>query len=302
MHFVDVAGAQVAFRVDGQGPGVVLVHGTAGNGETHWGPVAERLAERWTVVRPDYSGSGETRDDGRPLSVAGLAAQVAAAAEAAELDRFHLLGFSLGAVVAVQVAADHPERVHSLVPLGGFVSGADSRLQMMLKFWRALIDRDRGALARHWLLSGFSPAFLSSLTPAMLEDCVALSLAAANWEGARRQIDLDVAVDIRATAGRVAAPTLVVGCRQDQMVPPAHARDLAACIPGAAYAELGCGHCAPLEVPEALLDLAEPFFLQHESQGGLTVPRKAAHKEAACPTRGGIPPWPDSTCRSGSAS
>jgi pimeloyl-ACP methyl ester carboxylesterase len=261
MKFVEVAGARVAFRVDGQGPGVVLVHGTAGDGETHWGPVAERLAERWTVVRPDYAGSGQTEDDGRPLAVTELAGQVVAAAAAAGLDRFHLLGFSLGAVVAVQVAADHPERVRSLVLLGGFVSSADSRLQMILKLWRALGERDRGTLVRHWILTGFSPAFLSSLTPQMLEDNVALGLATKNWEGVRRQIDLDLAVDIHATAARVVAPTLVVGCRQDQVVPPAHARALAARIPGADYAELDCGHCGPLEVPDALLALVEPFFV-----------------------------------------
>jgi pimeloyl-ACP methyl ester carboxylesterase len=264
MPFVEVAGARVAYQVTGRGPGIVLVHGTAGDGDTHWGPVAERLAARWTVVRPDYAGSGATRDDGSPLSVAGLAGQVAAAAEAAGLDRFHLLGFSLGAVVAVQLAADHPQRVRSLVPLGGFVSGADTRLQMMLRFWQGLIDRDREALVRHWLLTGFSPAFLSSLTPEMLEDTVALSLQIKNWQGVRRQIDLDLAIDIRAVARRVAVPTLVVGCRQDQMVPPTHARALAARIPDADYTELDCGHAAPLECPDALIGLVEPFFAQAE--------------------------------------
>src|SRR3546814_4331414 len=94
----------------------------------------------------------------------------------------------------------------------------------------------------------------------MLEDAVALSLAAKNWGGTRRQIDLDLAVDIRAVARRVVTPTLVVGCRQDQMVPPAHARALAACIPGAAYRELDCGHVAPLERPDALVALVEPFL------------------------------------------
>jgi pimeloyl-ACP methyl ester carboxylesterase len=98
----------------------------------------------------------------------------------------------------------------------------------------------------------------------MLEDQVALSLAAKNWEGVRRQIDLDLAVDIHGTAAHVVAPTLVVGCRQDQMVPPAHARALAARIPGAGYAELDCGHLALLERPDALLALVEPFLAAAE--------------------------------------
>lgn len=260
MRFVDVADARVAYRTEGRGPAVMLLHGTAGDGETHLGPLAARLAERWTVVRPDYSGSGVTEDSGGPLTVAGLAQQAKAVADAAGLDRFHLLGFSLGAVVAVQVAADHPQRVASLVPLGGFVSSRDSRLQMMLKFWRDLVDRDRAALVRHWILTGFSPAFLSSLSPETLEDYVALSLATKNWRGVRRQIDLDLDIDMRDVARQVAAPTLVVGCGQDQMVPPAHARALAAAIPGAGYAELDGGHCALLEAPDALAALVEPFF------------------------------------------
>lgn len=268
MHFVGIKGARVAYRIDGPAPGrgtaVVLVHGTGGTGETHLGPLAARLAERWTVVRPDYAGSGMTQDDGGPLTVDGLAEQVLAAADAAGLGRFHLLGFSLGAVVAVRIAAGHPERVTSLVPLGGFVSGSDSRLQMMLKFWLDLIDRDRGALARHWLLTGFSPAFLSGQTAQTLEDNVALTLATQNWEGVRRQIDLDLTVDIREAAARVRAPTLVIGCRQDQMVPPAHARGLAASIADADYAELDSGHGAAVEATAALADLVEPFFTATE--------------------------------------
>ncbi|MPZ09012.1 MAG: alpha/beta fold hydrolase [Kiloniellaceae bacterium] len=260
MPIVDVAAAKVAYRVDGRGPGLLLVHGTAGDSETNWNLTVDRLAERWTVVRPDYSGSGAPEDDGAPLTVAGLARQVVAAAEAAGIVPFHVLGYSLGAVVAVKAAAEHPDKVRSVVPLGGFVSSADSRFQLQMKFWRTLVDRDREALARHWVLTGFSPAFLSRLDSQSLEQIVALNLEGKNWEAIARQIDLDLAIDIGAEAARVAAPALVIGCRQDQMVPPTHARDLAARIPGATYAELDSGHAAPMEAPDALLDLVEPFL------------------------------------------
>jgi pimeloyl-ACP methyl ester carboxylesterase len=260
MPVVEIAGARVHYLVDGSGPGLVLVHGTGGNAGTSWTPMLERLTARWTVVRPDYSGSGATRDDGGPLTLPGLARQVVAAAERAGLASFHLLGYSLGALVAVQAAADYPAQVRSLVALGGFVSGADPRLQMMLKFWQDLIARDRAAIARLWVLSGFSPAFLSTLTPAELEAIVELNLAVVDWDGVARQIGLDLTADVHGAAARVVAPTLVLGCRQDQMVPPAHARDLAACIPGAAYRELDSGHAAPVEAAGPLLDLVEPFF------------------------------------------
>lgn len=266
MPFVEVAGARVNYLVDGSGPGLVLVHGTGGSAEISWTPMLERLTAQWTVVRPDYSGSGATRDYGGPLTLPGLARQVVAAAAHAGLASFHLLGYSLGALVAVQAAADHPAQVRSLVALGGFVSGADSRLQMMLKFWRDLIACDREAIARLWVLSGFSPAFLSALTPAELEAIVELNRATVDWDGVARQIDLDLTADVHEAAARVVAPTLVLGCRQDQMVPPSHARRLAARIPGAAYGELDSGHAAPVEAVGPLLDLVEPFLRGVEAE------------------------------------
>jgi pimeloyl-ACP methyl ester carboxylesterase len=111
-----------------------------------------------------------------------------------------------------------------------------------------------------WVLSGFSPAFLAALTPAELEAIVELTLTAVDWDGVARQVDLDLAADVGEAATRVVAPTLVLGCRQDQMVPPDHARRLAACIPGAAYRELDSGHAAPVEAVGPLLDLVAPFF------------------------------------------
>jgi len=264
MPFADVAGAQVNYLVDGSGPGLVLVHGTGGSAELSWTPLLERLTAEWTVVRPDYAGSGLTQDDGAVLTLSGLARQVVAAAQHAGLASFHLLGYSLGALVAVQAAADYPAQVRSLVALGGFVSSADARLQMMLKFWQDLIARDRAAIARLWVLSGFSPAFLSALTPAELEAIVELNRTAVDWDGVARQVDLDLAADVAEAAARVVAPTLVLGCRQDQMVPPDHARRLAACIPGAVYRELDSGHAAPVEAVGPLLDLVEPFLRDAE--------------------------------------
>ena len=263
MPVVEAGGARVAYRVDGAGPPLVLVHGTGGSAETSWTEMIDRLAGRWTVVRPDYAGSGETTDGGGALSLDALAAQVVAAAEHAGAVPFHLLGFSLGAVVAVKIAADYPERLRSVVPLAGMLTAADPRLQFQLRLWRHLIDTDREAMARLGLITCFSPAYVGRFDAATIEQAVASDLAANDWDGLARQVDLDMTLDVTAEAAKVAAPALVIGCRQDQILPPErHARALAAAIPGADYAELDCGHCAPFETPEALLDLVEPFLLR----------------------------------------
>jgi 3-oxoadipate enol-lactonase len=262
MPVVEVGEAKVAYRVEGKGPGLVLVHGTGGNSETNWAQVVGRLSDRWTVVRPDYAGSGETIDDGAPLRIDALAAQVVAAAQAAGTVPFDLVGFSLGAAVATKIAADHPDKIRSVVLLAGFASGDDPRFKLQFRLWRELIDSDGEALARIVLLTGFSPAFLSGLGDEAIETAVQEIVAGNNWPGMARQVDLDLAADVRAEAARIMRPTLVIGCTHDHMVPSAHAKELARLIPGATYAELDSGHLAPLEKPAELLDLIEPFLLR----------------------------------------
>lgn len=262
MSVVEIDGAKVAYRVEGKGPGLVLVHGTGGNGETNWTQVVDRLSERWTVVRPDYAGSGETIDDGGPLAIETLSAQVVAAAEAAGAVPFDLVGFSLGAAVAIKIATDHPDKVRSVVLLAGFATGDDPRLRFQFRLWRDLIGRDREALARIVLLTGFSPAHLSSLSDDVIETAVQDIVAGNNWPGMARQVDLDLIVDVQAEAERISKPTLVIGCIHDHMVPSAHAKELVRIIPGATYAEVESGHLAPLEQPNDLIALIEPFLLQ----------------------------------------
>lgn len=263
---VEIPGARVAYRRDGDGPPLVLVHGTGGDAESNWGAMLDRFAAEWTVIRPEYSGSGATADDGRPLDLAFLAAQVLAAATAAGAERFHLVGFSLGAAVAARLAADHPARVRSLVLAAGFAASDDARLRLEFALWRDLVGRDRATLARLLLLTGFSPEFLSGLGVVGLERAVAEVLATTDWDGMARQIDLDLDLDVWDALPRIVAPTLAIGCALDHMVPPAHARALAAAIPGARYAELPTGHLAPMERPGAFSEVVAAFL--REVSGG----------------------------------
>lgn len=253
-------GAEVAYRKDGAGPALVLVHGTGGDSESNWDALAEGLSADWTVVRPDYSGSGATVDDGRPLAVAYLAGQVRAAAEHAEAVPFHLVGFSLGAAVAIHIAAEHPDLVRSLTLIAGFASADDPRLRLQFELWRDLAAKDRSALARLILLTGFSPDAVADLGENGVEEAIQATLKTANWPGLARQIDLDLTLDVTEQAASIETPTLVVGCTLDHMVAPSHARRLAESIAGARYVELPTGHLAPMEAPQAVRDVLTEFL------------------------------------------
>jgi pimeloyl-ACP methyl ester carboxylesterase len=153
--------ATVAYELTGTGPAVVLVHGTSAN-RAQWAPLTAAIAGRYTVLALDYSGSGDTVDHGGALTVADLAAEVRAAADHAGLDRFHLVGHSLGAVIAAHVAATDPQRICSLLMHAGWVR-TDSRMDAEFRYWIELVrtDAERGTtlLAQLLTLTAFGPGY-----------------------------------------------------------------------------------------------------------------------------------------------
>jgi len=260
MPYVQTNEARVAYRLDGSGPGLVLVHGTGGNSETNWAAMVDRLSQGHTVIRPDYSGSGDTVDDGEPLSLAQLAGQVVAAAKDAGAIPFDLVGFSLGSAVATYIAAEFPELVRSVVLVSGFVSSADARQAAQFALWDDLIRSDVKSMARLMLLSGFSPEFITRMGGDAVEESIRQIVATMQWEGMARQVELDMRIDVADQARRIDRPTLVVGCTNDQMVPIHHARALASLISGSRFKEIKSGHVVPQERPQDLAAMVLAFL------------------------------------------
>lgn len=264
MPNVDVDGASVAYQVEGRGPALVLVSGTGGNLESNWAHLMPALSARYTVVRVDYAGSsGDTRDDVAELTIDRLAGQVAAAINATGIDRFHLVGYSLGSSIALQTAIIFADRVRSLTLLAGFASGRDTRFALQSALWRDLIGHDPRQFARLIILTGLSPQALSSFQESDVKLWIDAICSNNDWEGISRQIVLDATLDVSALLPRLSVPTLSIGCEHDHMVPPQHARQLASAIPGARYRELPCGHLAPFEQPDAFLELLNDFTSDH---------------------------------------
>ncbi|MTJ80222.1 MAG: alpha/beta fold hydrolase, partial [Telmatospirillum sp.] len=203
MNRIEVDGGTVSYQVDGHGPGLVMVHGTGGDSRSNWDLLVPAFVDDWTVVRPDYAGSGQTRDAGGALDVGALAAQVVSAARASGAVPFDLVGFSLGAAVATVIAADYPDLVRRVVLLGAFLSSAAPRQRLQFGLWRDLIRTDRQAMARLILLTGFSPAHLAGMEAADIDAAAASIVADTRWDGMARQVELDLTLDVAGAGGRV---------------------------------------------------------------------------------------------------
>jgi 3-oxoadipate enol-lactonase len=269
MQLIEVNGATISFRTDGDGPALVLIAGTGGNLNSNWDHLIPALAATHRVLRIDYAGSsGATRDPVRELTVERLAGQVMAAADAAGFDRFDLVGYSLGSALAMYIAATQPQRVRALVLLAGFASGRDTRFALQSALWRDLIQHDPRSFAGLIVLTGLSPQVVSALSEEALKGWIDAICENNDWDGILRQIDLDSCLDVTPLLSQIRAPTLSIGCTHDHMVPPQHARALATAISGARYAELESGHLAPFEQPEAFVKLLLEFVGSAKSHQG----------------------------------
>ncbi|WP_433443020.1 alpha/beta fold hydrolase [Nonomuraea sp. CA-141351] len=257
MPFVTTRGTTVPYTATGTGPGLVLLHGTSGDAATHWSHLSGRFTDRRRVIVPDYAGSGESTVEDGELTLDLLVEQAVAVIGDAADAPVDLVGFSMGAVVAAATTAAHPESVRRLVLIAGWVNSDDCRFRLAFDTWARLEAIDPDLYVRVPTLLAFSPPFLSRLGDDGLAGLLAGKPAAATL----RQIRLDMRTDITAALPRIAAPTLVIGCNRDFLVPVEHSRALRDGIAGSTYAELDSGHVVVHEQPDELVRLIRDFLL-----------------------------------------
>ncbi|MCP2341909.1 alpha/beta fold hydrolase [Actinomadura rupiterrae] len=238
----------VNYLVTGTGPGLVLVHGTGADGPGNWGPLIEALASRFTIVAPDLSGAGATRDAGGPILMDDLVRQVLAAADHAGLDRFHLAGHSLGGTVALAVAGTAPDRVISVVSHAAWAK-TDPWMAFQFDLWARLTVADPELQARLLQCTAMGDATLRARSDADFQAATEGFTAAisAASDGFLRQVEADRAVDITALLPRITAPTVIISSADDRIVPPHHQRAVAEAVPHAQLVEVPGGHGLPFE-------------------------------------------------------
>ncbi|GAA3857153.1 alpha/beta fold hydrolase [Saccharothrix violaceirubra] len=234
---------------------LLLAHGAGGAARPNFGPLIPALSRTRRVFAPDLPGSGTTPRAAGPLELDDLADFLIAAADTDTVD---ILGYSLGCGVAVRAAVRHPDRVSRLVLTSGFVR-ADDHVRERSGRWRELLAGDRDELARFVMELVLGDPFRHAMTPEQVEgflEIIQLTLP----PGVDEQVALVQRLDVGDDVAKVAAPTLVIGTRHDNLVRPAASRALADAIPDAEYAELDSGHAPALETPKEWLRLVEGFL------------------------------------------
>ncbi len=247
--FTDVDEVPVAWREAGSGLPVVFLHGL-GMTRTGWDAQLAALSDRYRCVAWDMPGYGASP----ALEHFSLeAAADAAAGLITQLGRSsHVVGMSMGGMVALQLALRHPACVRSLSlvdtsPAFG-LDGTDSEEWKAARLAPLLAGAEVADFAEPVLRGVMAP----DPDPAVVAAAVA-SMLRVPRAGLMQAIAALPDHDLRARLGEIAAPTLVVVGELDEETPPAYAEALAVGISGARLEVIaGAGHMTPFEAPAAL--------------------------------------------------
>ncbi|MEV7080949.1 alpha/beta fold hydrolase [Streptomyces sp. NPDC093516] len=247
----------LAHEIRGSGPGLVLLPGIGGTATGTWGNLLADLATEYTVVLPDFPGSGLSPLPSGPLRADTVADQVVATARRAGLRSFVIGGTSLGATIAAKAAARHPDCVRGLFTLAGFARPRTT-LWLSLEMWSALHSRADDKLSDFLASLTFSDDYLAANTLQTAREATARLVVAT--PGTARQIELALHTDIRTDLPTITVPTLVIAATGDRLVGPAHSLELVDGIPGARLAAVKGGHAATFEEPERTLEILKWFL------------------------------------------
>lgn len=206
-----------------------------------WRPQVEPLAAHYTCVRFDNRGVGHSVPAASSITVPQMADDARAVMDGLGVESAHVVGHSLGGLVALQLALDARPRVRSLSLLCTFASGAAAAPLTPRMIWLGLRSRIGTRAMRR---RGFLAIIMPPGAPADPETS-AVELAALFGHDLGDQLPI---VDVQLKAMRRAdltarlpalagLPTLVLGAAHDPIAPPAVGRMMAAGIPGARYLE-----------------------------------------------------------------
>jgi pimeloyl-ACP methyl ester carboxylesterase len=249
-EWIEVGGLRVAYRRKGDGPPTLYLHGA---GLTRmWLPLHERLSESVEVIAPEHPGYGETEMPEWLDGFDDLVIHYDALLEALELERVHLVGYSLGGWIAAELAVFHPRRFESLTlitPIGLRIPGkplADI-FAMDPETLFATFFNDPSNAAQ--VLPDFE-----SLDEIEHQFGEAATLARLAWNPR-----FDPKLERRLE--RVRCPTLVVRAEHDRMVPDEMAERFAESIADARIEKVpGTGHALIVEQPEKTADVTSAFI------------------------------------------
>jgi pimeloyl-ACP methyl ester carboxylesterase len=242
----------------GSGPPLLMIMGMSGT-SLSWGePFLEAMRRDFDVIAYDHRGVGaSTRLDG-PLTIAQMGEDAAGLLDALQIESAHVLGISMGGMIAQELALGHPERVRTLTLGCTYCGGEGSRItspEVIQKLVAGMMSGDRRIALRTTWEVNVSSSFAAD-AEAYASFLEIAERRAVSVPVIQAQMQACATHDTSTRLPELALPTLVVHGTDDQMLPAENGRQIASLIPGARLELLdGVGHMFWLERPQRAAEL-----------------------------------------------
>ena len=260
MPSIQANGLDIAYEVRGAGPPLVALHGATSLGLEDYAAQLPLMSKAFLIHLPEARGHGRTRWDAADgFRYDWLVDDLVGFVDGLGLDSFHLLGFSMGAMTALQFGARYPGRLRTLVVVG-ITTQREPRASVG---WR-MMDPAR-ILAKE-------PAFAATLS--RRHD---VGQGEGAWQRLLPAIAADIAVQPLLTPAelhRIDCPAMVVCGDRDPFVPPEHAAGLARQLPsGHLFVAPNCGHEVPARRPGLFNEAVSGFYRSTEAEAAKRAAR-----------------------------
>jgi pimeloyl-ACP methyl ester carboxylesterase len=233
MALADVGDSELSYERAGSGPPLLMIMGMSGTFD-HWDPAfLDGLRQEFETIIYDHRGVGSSSRLSGHLTIAQLAEDAAGLLEALEIDCAHVLGISMGGMVAQELALGHSERVQTLTLGCTYCGGEGSALaseDVMRRLAEGMMSGDRERAIRAGWEANVSPRFAAD-QEAYMRFLEIGQRRAVPVEVIMEQIQAIGAHDTAARLPELELPTLVVHGTLDEMLPVRNGWLIAGLIP-----------------------------------------------------------------------
>jgi 3-oxoadipate enol-lactonase len=263
-----VGDINVEYYVEGKGPPLLMIMGWIGHAG-FWGePFLERLRPHFEVIRFSNRGTGNSDKPIGDVTISLMAEDAAGILRELGIPQAHVLGISMGGMIAQELALNHPQQVQGLV-LGcttcGFAHGAPPRAEVVAGAPQAGIQAPLERI-RQFLLAAVTPGFVDRADPAFWAWVIGAWLAAPTpWETMGRHFTAIQWFDTYDRLPEIQAPTLIIHGDRDLMIPVENAEVLRQRIPNSQVRIVpDVGHLffweKPQEAAQAIVQFLSPVI------------------------------------------
>jgi 3-oxoadipate enol-lactonase len=258
MSFIELNGVALRWELSGRGDcTLVLVHEMGGSLES-WDDVVPHFAGSRRVLRYDTRGAGLSQKARGELTFGAMAGDIAALLDALGIaGQVALAGVAVGGAIALQFAAQYPERTSAII-VGSPATGIAAARR------HAALER-LAKIEAQGMASVVDDAMLNGYAPELRGDMERFERFRARWLGNDPSSYATIwrmlaNAEMQDTLDKIKCPALVIGGSLDRVRPPDVAERVANAIPGARYVEVKTGHYMAVQTPDLIAGCIGDFL------------------------------------------